>query len=253
VTVASAAEGTDASATLNGTIAVTSHTNTFTNLMPGIDVTLGAGSAGQTASITVAADGASRASAMKAFIGQLNDVLEQIGTTTTYGAITAGKAATGAGALPGDSTLRSVADQLLGTVFPGGTGSLATYGVSIDRNGRFTFDADAFTTAYEADPAGVQAALIGKGSFTDRVLAVADLASDPFDGSISQYIKNQKDEVDRYTDEIAAWDDRLAMKQAALQQIYTNLETQLSRLQAQQSWLSSQIESLDGLSGTSRK
>ena len=248
--VAMTTNGADASVTVGG-VEVTSATNTFTGLMPGIDVTLGAdATAATTATISVGADGASRATAMKAFIGQLNDVLSQISTTTSYGSITAGQAATGGGVLPGDSTLRAVADQLINTVFPGGTSSMADYGVSIDRYGQFTFDADKFTAAYKADPDAVQAAFIGEGSFTDRVQQKAELASDPYDGSISGYIQNHNTEIDRYNDQIAAWDDRLAAKQASLQQIYTALETQLSKLQAQQSWLESQIAGLDGLSGS---
>jgi flagellar hook-associated protein 2 len=127
---------------------------------------------------------------------------------------------------------------------------MAQLGVSIDRYGQFTFNADAFASAYEADPDAVQAAFVGAGSFTERVEKVAELASDPYDGSISGYIQNSNTEIDRYNDQISAWDDRLATKQASLQQIYTALETKLSRLQAQQSWLTSQIESLDGLSGS---
>jgi len=189
---------------------------------------------------------------MKAFVGQLNDVLDQLSATTAYGTITAGQAAAGGGVLPGDSTLRSVADQLINTVFPGGTTSMASYGVSIDRDGRFTFDSAAFTKAYAADPDGVQQAFIGTGSFTERVQKVADAASDPYEGTVSLYIKSENTEADRYSDQIAAWDDRLATRQASLQQLYTNLETTLSRLQAQQSWLSSQLDSIDGTS-TSKK
>ncbi|MDH2414644.1 flagellar filament capping protein FliD [Nocardioides sp. CER19] len=254
------ATGTNASVLLNDSITVESSTNTFTGLMGGIDVTLGAGAtSGTTTAISVAADGASRATAMKAFIGQLNDVLTQLSSATSYGTITAGQASTGGGVLPGDSTLRSVADQLINTVFPAGAGSLSDYGISIDRYGQFTFDADTFTAAYAKDPAKVQAALVGVPAsgatpavdgFAQRVKKVADLASDAYDGSISQYIKNENDEIARYNDQIAAWTDRLAAKQASLEQIYTALETQLSRLQTQQSWLASQIESLDGLTSS---
>jgi flagellar hook-associated protein 2 len=246
--VAATTNGVDASVSLGGGVEVTSSTNTFTNLMDGIDVTLAAGTAsGTTSNVSVAADGASRATAMKAFISQLNDVLSQLSQVTAYGTITDGSASTGGGMLPGDTTLRSVADQLVNTVFPGGTSSLANFGVSIDRYGQFTFDSDKFTAAYAADPEGVQAAMIGSGSFSDRVQKVADLASDAYDGSISGYITNENSEIKRYTDQIADWDDRLTAKQASLQQIYTNLTTALATMQSQQTWLTSQIESLDSL------
>jgi flagellar hook-associated protein 2 len=244
-------DGVDAKVSLGAGLTVTSPSNTFTNLMPGIDVTLGADAGTTTtASISVAADGDSRATAMKAFISQLNDTLTLISGTTAYGTITDGQAAKGAGTLPGDPMLRGLADQLVNTVFPGGTSSMEPYGVSIDRYGKLTFSATKFTDAYEADPDAVQAAFTGTGGFADRVQEVADLASDPHTGSITQYIKSQNTQIDGYNDQIGAWDDRLAAKQASLQHIYTALETQLSKLQAQQSWLTSQIESLDGLSSS---
>jgi flagellar hook-associated protein 2 len=273
-TVATAADGDNAQVTLNGGIVVSSTSNTFKDLMGGIDVTLGADAKGDTVdasgtttapgtstTISVIADGATRATAMKAFIGQLNDVLTQISSATAYGTITAGQASTGGGVLPGDTTVRAVADQLINTIFPAGTGSLSDFGISLDNYGQFTFDADTFTAAYEKDPDKVQAALIGVPAtgttaavdgFVQRIQKVADLASDPYEGSISQYIQNENAEIDRYNDQISAWDDRLAAKQASLEQIYTALETQLSKLQSQQSWLSSQIESLDGLSSSSK-
>lgn len=237
--------GIDAQITVGG-VAVSSPTNTFDDLMPGIDVTLAPGTApGTTASITIAADGASRATAMSAFIGQINSVLTEISDTTAYGTITAGEAATGGGPLPGDATLRAVANQLVETIFPTGNGDLSQYGLSVDRYGQLTFDSAAFTAAYEADPGAVQAAFAGEGGFAERVQAVAEAASDAYDGSISQYITSENDQIARYNDQIAEWDDRLAAKQASLEQIYTALETTLSKLTSQQSWLTSALESLD--------
>jgi flagellar hook-associated protein 2 len=61
--------------------------------------------------------------------------------------------------------LRSIRDQLLGSVTSGG--SLATVGIQVDRYGRVVFDQTKFTAAYAADPTGTAAKFTGKLAFTD--------------------------------------------------------------------------------------
>ena len=97
--------GTDAF-TLNGQ-ALTSATNTVTGLMPGVDVTLGAGSAGQTATITVTRDTTALSDSVKAMVDAVNAALSDIDTLTAYDATAK------SGLLGGDSTLRTVRDRLL--------------------------------------------------------------------------------------------------------------------------------------------
>ncbi len=50
--------------------------------------------------------------------------------------------------------------------------------------------------------------------------------------------------VDDLADRITGWDDRLAARRESLQRIYTTLETSLSSLQSQSSWLAAQIAQL---------
>jgi len=239
--------GLDAMITAGG-IALTQHSNTFTALMPGVDVTISPAAQGTTATLSVSDDGSSRANALSTFVSQINQVIDQIASTTSYGTITAGKAATGGGALPGDGTLRAVTDQLLNTIFPGGGVTMATMGLDLDRDGHVTFDQSKFQAAYKADPSGVQDAFIGANGFTSRVSTIAKLQSDSNTGSLTMTIKSENTEISRYNDEISAWDDRLAMKQTALTGQFTALETQLSRLQSQSSWLTTQLNSLNGSS-----
>lgn len=237
--------GTDADITVGG-VRQTQRTNTFTSLMPGVDVTITAAAKGA-APITLAVtdDGSARATALSTFVDQINQVIDQISDTTSYGTIVAGEAAKGGGALPGDMTLRAISDQLLNTIFPGGGATMANMGLDLDKDGHLTFDQATFQTAYKADPQGVQDAFIGGSGFTSRVSTIADLQSDPTTGALSLTIKSQKTEIDNYNDEIADWDDRLAMKQLSLTQQYTALDVLLSKLQTQSDWMSAQLKGLD--------
>lgn len=241
--------GSDATITAGG-LSLTQRSNTFTALMPGVDVVLSPAAEGTTATLTISEDGAGRANALATFVSQINQVIDQIAATTSYGTVAStsgGAPATGAGALPGDVTLRAIADQLLGTIFPGGGSTLTTLasmGLDLDRSGHVTFDATRFQSAYQADPQGVQAAFIGTGGFTSRVATLAKLQSDPNTGALSMTLKSENTQIARYNDEIAGWDDRLADKQLALQRQYTALEVLLSRLQTQSSWLTTQLNSM---------
>ena len=244
-----ATAGSDASITLGAGITATSSTNTFTSLLPGVDVTLGAGTpTGQPITITVADDGSSRANGVNTFLGSINSLFSQIATATSYGTVGAGGSVSGGGVLAGNLDMRDLTSRLVNTVFPPNGTSLAAYGLDVDRTGTLTFDHTKFEAAYQADPVGVQKALT---DWVARVQTVADDASLPSSGTLSQSIKSMNDRIRSENDDIASWDDRLALKQSALEHTYTNLETQLSKLKAQQSWLSSALAALDGTSSNS--
>lgn len=251
---ANVTQGADASISIDGQ-GFTSATNTFTAVMPGVDVTVAAGTAAATTStLSITDDGSSRAKGIGLFVQQINSLLDTIAAQTSYGTIAPGQAPTGAGALAGNPDLRGLADQLANTLFPSDGTSMASYGLSMDKDGRFTFDQAAFTAAYQANPTKAQAAFIGTADpatgsidgFATRVQKVATLASDPYTGTLTTTITSMKSEITSYQTQILAWDDRLAAKKISLEGIYTNLETKLSGLQAQQSWLSGQLGSLDG-------
>jgi flagellar hook-associated protein 2 len=256
VGTATSTTGQDAQLTVGG-IQATSTTNTFTDLVPGVTVTLApTATAGTTSTITVAQDTSSVKDAVKALVDQVNSLLGSIdaksATATSTG--TTGTSTSG-GPLAGDTTVRSARDALAETVFGSGTASMAAYGVQLDRYGKLVFDGDAFDKAYAADPGGVMRQFTSAVTSTDptlahpdgwaaRVAAVASSASDTYTGSISLAITGTNSTIDDLTKSIAGWDDRLALRKESLQRQYTALETALSSMQSQGSWLSSQLASL---------
>ena len=58
-------------------------------------------------------------------------------------------------------------------------------------------------------------------------------------------MESQEATVRDLADRISGWDDRLASRRAALERQYAVLETTLSRLSAQGSYLASQIAALN--------
>lgn len=229
--------GSDASLTLGAGITATSSTNTFTNLLPGVSVTLGAGTpTGQAIAVNVTDNGSARATGVSQFVSQINSLLSTIQTQTAYG--TNGS---GGGVLAGNLDLREVTSNLINTLFPAGGATLATMGLDVDKTGNLTFNSGKFQAAYQADPTGTQTAI---QAWVKRVQTVSDNASMPASGTLSQSIKGMNDRITQENSSIADWDSRLQLKQQHLEAMYTALETQLSKLKAQQSWLSSQLSAL---------
>ena len=140
---------------------LTSDTNTFAELMPGVSVTLAAGATG-TATVSVTRDTAGLAEKAKAMVEAVNAALDDIESLTAYKSGT-----TASGILAGDSTLRTVRDKLIATV-TGGVGgqSLATVGIQVDRSGNVVFDQTKFKAAYDSDPSGTAAKFAGTATWS---------------------------------------------------------------------------------------
>ncbi|MCL2541327.1 MAG: flagellar filament capping protein FliD [Nocardioidaceae bacterium] len=238
-----ASAGSNASLTLGAGITATSTTNTFTDLLPGVTVTLGGGTpTGQPIALNITDDGSSRANGVNQFVSSINSLFTTIQSTTAYGVVGSDGTVSGGGALPGDLDLSSVVGNLVNTIFPPGNTTMATLGLDVDKTGALTFDQSKFEAAYQADPAGTQQSIM---DWVKRVQTVSDNASLPSSGTLSQSIQGMNDQIAQENSSIADWDTRLQLKQQQLETMYTNLETQLSTLQSQQSWLSSQLGSLD--------
>ncbi len=149
--------------------------------------------------------------------------------------------------------LTSLRTSLLNAVYPTDGTSMASMGIQTDRNGKLVFDPDAFTTAYTDDPSKVAAAFSSKATasgsssvpgFVERVYAVANRASDSTIGTLTSAIAGQNSTIKDLQDSISDWDTRLALRKDTLTQQFTALETALSQMNSQSSWLSSQIGSL---------
>lgn len=297
-----------------GSDTIDQDSNTFTNLMPGVDVTIGAQAKGDV-TISVAQDAKTAAAAAQSLVDVANDILSAIDKQTSYDSTNKTS-----GPLAGDSTLRSLRSQVLDTVTNAADGrSLASVGIQLDRSGKITFNQDTFNSAYAANPANVASLLgdssqwtgsgnpslvaatwrtqpgihaidfdasanpvsstidgggtlsgsllsgasgssadglvvnVGSGAvgtfnyypgFAARLEAMAQQASDAYQGTLTTDIQGRQSSVSNMQDAISDWDVRLAAKQDALQQQFSAMEVALGKLQNQASWLSGQIASL---------
>lgn len=247
--------GQDAAITV-GSDTVHSSTNTFAGILPGVDVTLSPGTpAGTPVDVTLATDTSAAKASVKGLVDALNAMLSDLGTatkvSTNASSSSSSTSSSSTNRLAGDYGLRTLQSSLADTVFPTDNTSMAALGIQVDRYGQLTFNEDAFDKACASDPTGVAAAISGTGGFASRVQAAAEAASDPTTGTLTTSIKSRNTQISRLQDSIDSWDDRLALRKETLTRQYTALETALSNLQSQSSWLSSQIASLSSSSSES--
>jgi len=241
--------GADASIQIEGLnpYTITSSSDTFQDVMPGVDITLKGTPAG-TVTVNASRDVDTIADQLAGLVTAVNGVLDDIDAATSYDT-TNNKGSI----LTGNSTVRRARDALVGsllqTVAGSSLGTVGLAGVSIQKDGSFKFDRDAFIKQYDANPAEVERLFVAPVGSTDkgaidRILSEVDSAT----AFGSGYIRSAEDaanaRVTSLQDSISGWDIRLASREKLLRGVYTRLETNLSQLQSQSTWLSGQIASL---------
>lgn len=225
---------------------VTSSTNTFTNLLPGVSIT--AKDVTTTpVTLTVSRDNAGITKLASDLVDGVNGIFSLVASKTAVSTTTnSSGTSVSAGVFAGDSTVRSVNQSILSAAsLPVGTPprSPSEIGISITKTGSMEFDATKFGAALAADPAGTAAKV---QELAGRIATAATNASDKYTGTLTTKITGQQSEVRDLADRISDWDMRLASRKATLQRTYSGLETALSNMKAQQSWLTSQLAGLSG-------
>ncbi|PJJ73296.1 flagellar hook-associated protein 2 [Diaminobutyricimonas aerilata] len=224
---------------------VESSTNTFTSLLPGVDVTFSKPEPDPVV-ITVSGDPAATKKAAAGLMESLGGILATIKSKTAVS--TTGTSAAGS-IFTGDVTVRTIKDALVSAATSPVAGiSPSSIGISITRDGTVDFDEEKFAKALAADPEGTEAALT---AIAGRVETAASGISDRYEGTLTGRITGQQSRADDLTAQISDWDRRLASRRATLERTYAALEVQLSSLNAQSSWLSSQLATLPSFSRSS--
>ncbi|GAA2751305.1 flagellar filament capping protein FliD [Amnibacterium kyonggiense] len=223
---------------------VSSTSNTFDDLLTGVDVTVSAVST-STATINVAADSTAATTAAQALTSSLITLFSGISAASAISTTTSSSgttSATSGSVFTGDSIVRAVNDSLLSAVSDAVNGtSPSSIGINLTKDGTITFDSSKFAAAMASDPAGTTAMF---QTIAGRVASAATGASDSYTGTLTQKITSQQSTESDLTKQISDWDTRLATIQAQYTSQFNALETALNSLSSQASYLTSQISGL---------
>ncbi|MGO4690025.1 flagellar filament capping protein FliD [Glaciibacter sp. 2TAF33] len=226
---------------------ITSSSNTFSDLLPGVSISVSATSA-DPVSISIARDDAAISKKASDLVTALNGIFSEVSSKSTVTTSTdaSGTTSTKGGVFTGDSTVRDVNQRVLSAAsLPVNGRSPSEFGISISKTGTIDFDSARFATALAADPAATQATLT---EIASRVAAAAASVSDKYSGSLTTKITGQESEVKGLGLQIDDWDRRLTTRRKTLEATYSALEVQLSKLNSQSSYLTSQLAGLPSAS-----
>ena len=222
---------------------ITSKTNTFDDVLPGVSISVTAASS-QTVSLSISRDDAAIGKQANDLVTALNGIFSEISSKSAVstGTDASGTTSIKAGVFTGDSTVRDVNQKILSAAtLPVNGRSPSEFGISINKDGTIDFDAETFAAALAKDPAATQATL---QTIASRVAGAAQNVSDKYDGTLTTTITGQQSEVKGLGIQIDDWDRRLTTRRSTLERTYAALEVQLSKLNSQQSYMSSQLAGL---------
>jgi flagellar hook-associated protein 2 len=165
-----------------GAYSVTSMSNTFSEVMPGVSITALAESA-STVTVSVGRNDSATVEAVNRLVSAINTTLADINLQTKYDAKTKK-----ASPLTGDAGIRRLTDVVRSAVTSlvgdATTGLASLVGVDVQRDGSIKFDSAKFTTALTADPAAVER-LFGRGGSSSNGASFAAASDKTQAGSYS--------------------------------------------------------------------
>ncbi|MBI5598590.1 MAG: flagellar filament capping protein FliD [Deltaproteobacteria bacterium] len=225
----------DASLVVNG-LTVTRSSNTISDLITGVTLTLLKDSAGSTLGLTVSSDGDSLKGKVTSLVSAYNQVMTAI------------KGLKGdmakKGALYGDSLVDGIASMLRGTTTTTyGNSTLAATGITHDKNGVLGVDSSSLDSALSTDAQGVVSTLNAMGSSLESALndytgTIIPNKNEGYKASISMLTKKEE-----------AIGLRLMGTEKMLKRKFSALERTLSMLQSQENYISQQMSIMSRTNG----
>jgi flagellar hook-associated protein 2 len=230
--------GRDAIVRVDGTEYVRA-TNSITDAIPNVTLNLTGAEAGTESELVIERNSDGAADAVKKFTDAFNAVRSFYDEQRVSNA-----------PLYGNSSLRAVVDSfniaLRAEVADNATYSQATLaGVSLDRNGKLTFDATKFKTALADAPTEI-GALFGTAGVGGAFVTATDAATSFTSGSISLQVRSLDESTARLTAREQLLRARLEDRRVQLVEQFTQMEAALSRLNAQGTALAGLVSSTQG-------
>lgn len=260
--------GRDAKYVLDGAEG-SSSSNTLTGAIAGVTLNLKALTSGGPATISVSPPAPSTsaiAEQVKAFVSLYDETIQAIGAQlgTKPPQSPATRAELQSGTLFGDPELEGLLSGMRRAIYepspgaPGELPSLASIGVGTERahggtvsqsalEGKLQLNASELEAALETNPSGVQQLL---RSFSTAFREVVDPESLP-GGNLEARASGDAAQASALSHRMSALNEAIALRQRTLQQQFAAMEAAVSRSQSQGAFLSAQLASLMGSSGSS--
>jgi flagellar hook-associated protein 2 len=239
-----AVTGTNASLVVDG-IPISSASNTVSNVLNGVTLSLGAPSPSTPVTVNVNPDTTQATTAINNLVSAYNTVIGEINSQFNV----AGDGS-GGGPLEADNSLRDIQSQLLAAFsysVPGNSGvvNLASIGVNFNNDGTLSVDSGKLSAALSSNYSAVQNLLQSTtNGFSQNLSTVLSNINGAGTGILSldgQSITNTSQDL---TKQIADLQASLATQQTSLTAIYAQVNTTLQELPLLENQISQQLASV---------
>jgi flagellar hook-associated protein 2 len=239
------ADGLNAQFAVDG-IPLESSTNTPSEFIPGVTLTLSGTSASEV-QLTVASDTARARQAAADFVSAYNTVIKEINGQFSYDA--ANKTA---GVLSGDPAIRGLQSALLSNAAyakdeDSSIVNLSALGVKMENDGTLTIDSSRLDEMLKTRFADVQDFFQSSEveGFARHFGASLDDLTDSIEGPIQVDLNGIKAEQESLSDQIEAYEVRMEMRQQLLLEQFSKIDAMLRQLPLLQAQLTAQLGSLE--------
>ena len=190
-----------------------------------------------TVDLTISRDTDASASAIKAYTDAYNGIRDFITKQQASGDVLATNGTLRSTARSLTEVMLSEVDALAGSGFSRANSA----GVSLDRDGKLTVDMQALTRVLQTSPNDVRALFGGIG---ESMYQASDTIAAAFSGTVASQIRSLEESNTSLEHRIDDVEQRLEVRRQSMIRQYTQMETMISQIQSQGSWLSQQIKSL---------
>jgi flagellar hook-associated protein 2 len=180
---------------------ITSSTNTFDDVIPGVSMTFTEASdpadPNDLTTFTIAEDSSGSQEKVQTFVDAYNTLIDTIDSLTSYG-----DDDTAAGVFAGDAGMNSLANQMddIAHASYGGV-SIVDYGITLDSDGHLQIDSTQFSEEMEENPDGLTSIFVGDDSMVAQMDDLMDSYLDSSNGIIAMRQENIDDQQDKISDE----------------------------------------------------
>ena len=242
----------DAQITIDGTLVVSSNTNTFTDVIDGIDITVNDAhdEDDDISNISVTENNNNIALGLNAFVASYNELLT---LSNTLGS----SSETGGGVMAGDSLLRGLMTKLrneLSTTFSTGTNeslSLSQIGVTSDRYGVLSLDADDLNESIESNVDGIQQFFVGSDpDSTDGFASSMDELLNYYTetgGLIDSRIDSRTTQLERIDDDRITFGLKMEALESRLLSQYNAMDLLVANLNSTSTYVQAQLDNMPGV------
>ena len=244
----------DATFSITGLGAFTRSSNSFSDVLDGVTITLK--KANSTTDLSIKYDTSATQTKIQGMLDGYNDVIRTIDGQTAP--VTSADGSVSSGAFSGDAVPRVLRNGLASAIrstLDGTFSRLADLGITTQKDGTLTLDASKLQKALEDDPVAVSTLVAGTTTtdgIADLVSAKVDAATKALTGTIAARQDGITSSIQSIQKQIDSTLARLVTKERSLRERFAALELLIARTQSTGEALMQQIKSLPGFKPLSK-